>query len=175
MEYLNKGCHTHQRLQPSNVSRWALRKLRKERIPAIRQPSDCSHSLLWALRKLRIWKYRILALDSWDAYQRNEFSELRLLYLPIHRKVLINSLTWDIWFSLISNNLLMFPTTCPLLQNFYITWFPPTPSPPWSSSLRVAWGAASWACSPKNSHWIKHNSQLSGCEYFLSRQVVDGN
>ena len=27
----NKGCHSHQRLQPSKVSRWALRKLRAEK------------------------------------------------------------------------------------------------------------------------------------------------
>ena len=45
--------------------------------------------------------------DSWDAYQRNDFSMPRLLYLPIHRKAL-NSLTRDTWFSLINNNLLMF-------------------------------------------------------------------
>ena len=31
---VNKGCHSHQRLQPSNVSRRALRKPRKERTPA---------------------------------------------------------------------------------------------------------------------------------------------
>ena len=108
----------------SQVSWWALRELRKGRIPAIWQPSDCSHSPRWALRKLRMWKHRILAPDSWGTYQRKDFSEPRLLHLPIHRKVL-NSLTWDIWFSLINNNLLMFRTTCPLLQNSYITWLPP--------------------------------------------------
>ena len=77
------------------------------RIPAIEQPQDCSHSLWWALRKLRTWKYRILAPGSWGADQRNDFSEPRLLHLPIRRKV-PNSLTWDIWFSLIYKNLLMF-------------------------------------------------------------------
>ena len=58
-------------------------------------------------------KHRILAPDSWDAYQRNNFSELRLLHLPIYRKAL-NSFTWDVWFSLISNNLSMFrlPVLC---------------------------------------------------------------
>jgi len=58
----------------------------------------------WGDRK---WKYRILALGSWDAYQRNYFCEPRLLHLPVNRKVL-NSLPWIIWFSLINNNLLMF-------------------------------------------------------------------
>ena len=36
---------------------------------------------------------------SWGAYPRNGFNESRLLHLPRHRKTL-NSLTWDIWFSL---------------------------------------------------------------------------
>ena len=36
-----------------------------------------------------------------------DFKEPRLLHLPIHRKVL-NSLTWDVWFSLINSKLLMF-------------------------------------------------------------------
>ena len=38
-------------------------------------------------------------------------------------------------------------TTCPLLQNFCITWL--LPSPPHSSSLRVTWDAASWSWIPK--------------------------
>ena len=107
-----------------------------------------------------MWKYRILAPGSWGAYQRNDFSEPKLLHPPKHRKVL-NSLTWDIWFSFINNNLLIFSTTYSLLQNSYITWFPP--SPPRSSFLRVTWDAASWAWNPKNSRQIKHNSQRLGC------------
>ena len=55
----------------------------------------------------RMEKNRMLVLDSWDANERNGFSGPRLLHLPIHRKVL-NSLTWDIWLSLINGNLLMF-------------------------------------------------------------------
>ena len=47
-------------------------------------------------------------------------------------------------------------------------------APPQNSSLRVTWDAGfevlkiPWTWSPKNSHQIKHNSQLLGCEYFLS-------
>ena len=52
-------------------------------------------------------KHRIAAQDSWDAYERNDFTEPRLLHLPIHRKAQ-NSLTWYVWFSIIYNNLLMF-------------------------------------------------------------------
>ena len=52
-------------------------------------------------------KHRLAAQDSWDAYERNDFTEPRLLHLPIHRKAQ-NSLTWYVWFSIIYNNLLMF-------------------------------------------------------------------
>ena len=128
------------------------------RIPAIKQPSDCSHSLRWALRKLRMWKYRILAPDSWGECQRNDFSEPRLLNLPIHWKAL-NSLTWDIWFSFINNNLLTFWLPTLLLQSSYISWILPLPP------LRVFWNAVSWAAVlilPQ----IKLNSQLSRCAFF---------
>ena len=43
------------------------------------------------MRKLRLWKHRILAPDRWDAYQQNDFSECRLLHILVHRKVLPNS------------------------------------------------------------------------------------
>ena len=49
----------------------------------------------------------ILAPDSWGPYQRSDFRAPRLLYLPIPRKAL-NSLIWDVWFSLINSDLLMF-------------------------------------------------------------------
>ena len=143
---------------------------RKENLPFDRHLIDIKLQPLlgWTLRKGSSgYENRILAPDRWCAYERSNFSGQRLLRLPIHRKMLI-SLTWDIWFSLINNNLLMFRLTCPLLQNFYITWL--LSFPPWSSSLRVTWDFVSWAWSPKNSHWIKHSSQPLGCEYFLSQQ-----
>ena len=68
--------------------------------------------------ELRMWKHRILAPGSWDAYQRNDFCEPRLLHLPVNRKVL-NSLPWVIWFSLINNNLLMFLSAL-CCNNLYI-------------------------------------------------------
>ena len=49
----------------------------------------------------------MLAPDSWDAQERNDSSEPRLVHLPINRKVL-SSLIWDIWSFLTNNNLLMF-------------------------------------------------------------------
>ena len=63
----------------------------------------CSHSLQWAQKKPRLWKHRILASVSWSTYQRNDFSEPRILNLPILREVL-HSLRFLV--SLLSNNLL---------------------------------------------------------------------
>ena len=128
------SCHiSKQRCQSSAIAAtavvsWgALRKLRMERIPALQEPSESSHSLRWALRKLRMWKHGILAPDSWAAYQRNDFREPGLLYLPKHRTAL-NSLAWIICFSLINNNLWMIRLPDLFGKNFYITWLP-TPSP----------------------------------------------
>ena len=59
------------------------------------------------------------------------------------------------------------PFSCKFLHNLAPH---PCPHHPQSSSLRVTWDAISWAWSPKNSHWVKHNSQLLGCDYFLSWQ-----
>ena len=60
-----------------------------------------------SLEELRVWKCKLLTPESWDAYERNDFSEPKLLHLPIQRKAL-NSLTWDIWFAFIINKFLMF-------------------------------------------------------------------
>ena len=67
---INKGCHCHQWLEPSNVSWWALRKLRAEKntchLAAIRlQP-------LPAVSTEETQDVKIPAPDSWGAYQRNE-------------------------------------------------------------------------------------------------------
>ena len=51
-------------------------------IPAIQQPSGSSHSLQWALKK----NHRILSPDSWDAYERNGFSEPSFLHLSTREK-----------------------------------------------------------------------------------------
>ena len=67
---------------------------------------------------------RTLTPDSWDAYESDGFSKPRLLHLPMHRKAL-NSLTWDTWFSLINNNLLMFRLPAPSYKRLY-SLTPPT-------------------------------------------------
>ena len=61
-----------------------------------------------------------------EMHEKNDFSEHRLLHLPIHSKVL-NSFTWDIWFSLLHKNTFEVQTTCPYLQT---SIQPDSPSPP---------------------------------------------
>ena len=86
-----------------------------------------------------------------------------LLWVLLHRKAL-KSLTWDIWFSLINNNLLMFRWLTPCCKLLYNLIPFPTSSEHFSKGqLRCCLRA----CSPKNSHQIKHISQLSGFDYFL--------
>ena len=116
--HINKwGGHSHQWFQPPK---------------ATRENNTCQPEAtgLQPLPKVSSeGKCRMLAQDSWDACERNDFSEPRLLHLPIHRKVL-NSLTWDWiisnqfisklrflnWFSLIHKDTFDIRTICPLLQ-----------------------------------------------------------
>ena len=58
---------------------------------------------------------------GWGAYQRNDFNEPWLLQIPIPRRGL-NSLNWDIWFSLINSDLLMFQLPDLCSKNSYVPW-----------------------------------------------------
>ena len=113
----------------------------RNRMPTI---SHCNYPWRCTLRRLRLRKHRMLAPDSWGAYQRNDFSEPWLLHLPIHRKAL-NSLTWGIWFSLINNNLWCFDCLVFVAKKSSV------------SSAR-----------------IKQNSQLLGCSLFFIWQEGSG-
>ena len=158
---VNKGYHSHQLLEPlPTVSWWALRELRKEKntwhLVAIRlQP-------LPTVSPEETQDMRILASDSWGAYQKNDFSEPRLMHPPIHRKAL-NSLTWDIWFSL--TIIFWHSDYLPSIAKLLCILAPP--SPPRSSSLRVTWDATSWAWSLKNFCRIKCTSQILGCHIYF--------
>ena len=83
----------------------------KENNTCFEQPPGCSHSLWWTLRNTGCEKHKMLPqtaeIHVKGICDRHNFSEPRLLHLPIHRKVL-NSLTWDIWFSLIHKTFLIF-------------------------------------------------------------------
>ena len=106
-----QGFHSHQWL--SCVSWWALRKLRKEKntchLAAIRLQLHPKVSP----EETQDVETQDTAPVSWGACQNKDFSEPRPLHLPVYRKVL-NSLTWNIWFSLTNNNLMMFwlPVLC---------------------------------------------------------------
>ena len=71
---------------PPNVNFWALRAPGIEdntcHLAATRlQPLPMVNT-----EELTVWKkYEILAPGSWDAYERNDYSEPRLLHLPIQR------------------------------------------------------------------------------------------
>ena len=130
---VNKGCCSHLAITLQLPQQWALRELRME---AGCLPSDHQtlQPLQWyTLRRLKMRKHRILAPDGWAA---------RLLHLPICRK-LLNSLTWDIWFSLIINNLLMFRLPGLCWKSSYI--FPGSLFASLEQFLRVAWVTVSWA------------------------------
>ena len=49
---------------------------------------QCTPRGLWMPRGFRMEKNKILVWDSQDTNQRNDFSESKLLHLPIHRKAL---------------------------------------------------------------------------------------
>ena len=74
-------------------------RVKKTRMPTIK-PSATADNLYEETQDEK-------AQVSRSACQRNDFREPRLLHLPIPRKAL-NFVTWDIWFSLINSNLLMF-------------------------------------------------------------------
>ena len=102
-----QGCHTHQWLRSSSVG-WVLGLSGRSACDpaAIRTAATPHHELQ---RGQNVKSTRILAQDSWRAYNRRGFSEPRLLHLPADRKAL-NFLRY-----LISINNFDVQTTCPLL------------------------------------------------------------
>ena len=124
---VNKGCCGHQTIShyscPTTASPEGTQDGDKQ--AAHHQAiSHCSCPKQCTLRGFRMAKNRILALDSYSVYQRNDFNELRLLHLPILRKEL-NSLTSDVWFSLINNHLLLFQLPGFCCKNSSISWLLP--------------------------------------------------
>ena len=146
---------------------WALRELRIEKDTHLLEVNCCNHTHSAATvhpEEIRMRKRRILAPGSWGAYQRIDFSEPRLLNLPIHRKAL-NSLTWDVWFSLINSNpIKMLKKKNSYISQLYPYLFGAVPQ----SYLRC--------CLPglKSSEYLlsKTNSQLSGCAFFFSVDTI---
>ena len=115
----------------------------------------------------------MLAQDSWDVCERNDYRKPRLLHLPIHRKAL-NSLNWDIWFSLINSNLSVFKLPAPCCKLLY-KWTPPPASLEQLSQGHLRCCLPGW--SPPNSHQIKCDFELLGYDYILKFTIPmwDGN
>ena len=127
----NPTCHIskHRMLQSSShhaitlqlPRRWTLRELRIE----TGCPVFSSQPLLpprWGTQRVRTRKHRILVPEGWGAHQMDDFS--KPLHLPICREVL-NSLTWDVLFSLINSDLVIFPLPGLCCKNSYISWLLP--------------------------------------------------
>ena len=74
--------------------------------PAAKPSATCSHPQLCTLRGLGVEKSRILA-RLLRCVSKEWFQGARSVHLPIYGKGQ-NSLSWDIWFSLINSNLLIF-------------------------------------------------------------------
>ena len=123
---VNKWCCSHQPLQPPplhhskpqgnsgqkhNPPQWIIR--------------HCSHSLNEATWGDSVWENRILAPNSWGAYQNKDLSEPRLLHLLIHRKAL-NSLRYLAFFK---SNLLMLQLPGLPCKISYVFWSLPIPNP----------------------------------------------
>ena len=131
------------------------------RMPAVKPTTAVgTHPQGCPLGNSGMWKHRILAPESWGPCQRNNFSESRLLHLPMYRKAL-NSLTWDISFSLINSHLLMFqpPDFC------YKT--PIYPGSSLISSERFSQSHLRVLSPGPEICQIKHNSQLWCCVFFF--------
>ena len=94
---------------------------------------------------------RLLALDCWDGYKRNDSREPRLLHLPIPRKAL-NCLTWKIWFYLAI--IFWCSDYLPFVAKLLYNLAPPLTSWEKFSQVlsrtisQVTWDAVSQACSP---------------------------
>ena len=82
--------------RPGMLQSMGSQKVRWDWVTELISPPAAFQSLQWAPKELRMGKtnhptskHRILAQDSWDAYERNDFSEPRFLHLPSTWKCLI--------------------------------------------------------------------------------------
>ena len=145
---------------------WTLRELRIETKNARHLAVSCySHPQGCTLRRPRMRKHRILAPDSWGAFQRNRFNQPRLCLL-VYRKVMLVSLIWDVWFSLVNSNLLIFRLPGHSCNNSYIPWLLPT-SCLFKTVSQLYLRCVTQAWSPQNVCWIQHNSQPLYCAIFF--------
>ena len=145
-----QGCHRYQRCQPSRASR--------------KEKNTCGIWLVSAA-ELRKWKTQDTAPQlphSWDAYEKNDFNEPRLLHLPIRRKCWILNLRFLVFFD--SQKHFWWSDNLPFVTNFYINWLFAAPCLLEAVLLRLL-----ELLSPGLEVLIKHNTQILGCDYILSQ------
>ena len=166
-----EGHHSVQQLQPlSMASLWALRELGKGRTPAIQRPSgNACHPAAFRLQPLpTVSPQETQDVETQDTgprelrYRSKGWFRWARTLAPPHRTAL-NSLTWDIWFSLTYSHLL---TLSDFVAKLLYNSSPRLVSAEQSSQgpLRCCLQGLHAKTSPR----IKHNSQLSAFEYFSS-------
>ena len=117
-------------------------------------------------------KHRIVVPDSWGAYQRNDFSEPRVLHLLVHKKsTKFLNLIYLVFFN---SNLLIFQLPGLYYKNFYISWVP-HPLSLLSNSSRIYLSLVSWAWNPQIVCRIEHSSQILGCEFLMMQIWMEFN
>ena len=134
---VNKRCYSHLSiiLQLPDSEPWGTSGWKQDAhslAPQMRDPLT--------MRILRMRKCRILAPDSWGANKGMISVSLDACIFP-NRKVL-NSLTWDVWFSLINNNLFKFQLPCLCCKASYVACFL---SYLFRAVIRDNWDVVSWA------------------------------
>ena len=101
-----------------------------------------------------MWKNTGYWPHSWGAYEKDDFSEPKLLCLLIHRKAL-NSFSWDICFFFFNHkNPLDVQTTRPLLQLLYNMGLPRC----------CYWQRICWAMQKTQELWVQSLGQEDALE-----------
>lgn len=120
-------------------------------------------------RELSRGKYRLTGPDSWGACQRDDFNDSRLLHLPICKKAL-NSLNWDIYFSLINSIFVcLFYVPDPCCKTLI---YPDTSITSSKQSLIAIWEAVSWTLVLSFVCQIKRNYELLGCAFLSFNSFI---
>ena len=151
----NTHTHTHTHTHTLNVENITCHISKQKILQPVSQHTAAAW--WWALRELGIeteWpaaaatptsasqgasgmrKHRILASDSWGAYIKGSIS-ISPDFASSHNRKAQNSLTWDIYFSVINSDLLMVLLPWSLLPKLLYILAPLLAF--WERSLRVFW------------------------------------
>ena len=143
---VNKGCQSHQRLQPPWTVSWSAweNSRRKEDLPCSSHSPESPEETQavntghWP-QTGEVWNIHMSSVSPDSCIFRNTESH----YIPWLRVI---------WFSLVYNNRVMFRP--PAHRCKTSMWPGSLPLPPGSSSQRATWDSVFWAWNSKNFHWI---------------------